>query len=530
MKVTLQNLKTAFGDGVQQAIDAAVEDAIDLYKSDDKPWVIGYSGGKDSTAILQLVWTAISTLDKAERTKPVHVISTDTLVENPIVAQWVGHSLDIMKTSAAEQELPIIPHKLTPTVEDSFWVNLIGRGYPAPRHKFRWCTSRIKINPSNHFITNIVQEHGEAILVLGTRKAESASRSKTMSNKETNKYHKTRIRDKISPNASLPNALVYTPIETWSNDDVWLYLMQFKNPWGYNNKDLLAMYSGATDGGECPLVVDTSTPSCGDSRFGCWVCTLVDQDKSMAAMVQNDQEKEWMLPLLKFRNKLDFRTGERGEALEKKENDRHLRDFRRMSGNTQVFMGRLIHGPYKQSARENFLTELLKAQEHVRKKGPPEVRDIELITMNELEEIRRVWVIEKHEIEDSLPRIYKKATGRDLPLPALDENLPFGEDEINTLRETCGEDNLQYELIRDCIDIERRYSTMLKRAGLFSELESAIQRNFYTDEQDAEEMALRRSEAKKGEQEEFDDYIDRFKSGNTSVVKNTTENGKEVAQ
>jgi len=525
---TLQNKNTAFADGVTPAIEAAIEDVIDLYNSDDKPWVIGYSGGKDSTAILQLVWMAAERMDKSQLTKPIHVISTDTLVENPIVAQWVFHSLDVMKKNAEKYNLPIIPHKLTPTIDDSFWVNLIGRGYPAPRHKFRWCTSRIKINPSNHFITNIVQEHGEAILVLGTRKAESASRSKTMSNKETNKYNKTRIRDKISPNASLPNALVYTPIETWSNDDVWLFLMQFKNPWGYNNKDLLAMYSGATEGGECPLVVDTSTPSCGDSRFGCWVCTLVDQDKSMAAMVQNDQEKEWMLPLLKFRNMLDFRTGERGEAKEKKENDRDLRDFRRMSGNIQIFMDRLIHGPYKQSAREKFLSELLKAQEHVRKKGPPEVRNIELITLDELAEIRRIWVIEKHEIEDSLPKIYEEATKEPLPLPALDENLPFGDEEIQILRETCGNDELQYELIRDCIDIERRYSTMMRRAGLFGELENTIQRNFYTDAKDAEEMALRRADAKKGEQEEFDDYFDRFKSGDASAAKDTSKTEKDV--
>lgn len=516
-----QNIDTAFADGIKSAIDAAIEDCIDLYLSDDKPWVIGYSGGKDSTAILQLVWMSLLRMNPKQRTKDVHVISTDTLVENPIVAQWVSHSLDVMRQSAKEQNLPITPHHLTPSVEDSFWVNLIGRGYPAPRHKFRWCTSRLKINPSNHFITNIVQEHGEAILVLGTRKAESISRAKTMSNKETNKYHKTRIRDKISPNASLPNALVYTPIEAWSNDDVWLFLMQFKNPWGYNNKDLLTMYSGATEGGECPLIVDTSTPSCGDSRFGCWVCTLVDQDKSMAAMVQNDREKEWMLPLLRFRDKLDFRTGSQGEDVEKKENDRHLRDFRRMSGNIQVFKGRLIHGPYKQSTREDFLRELLKAQKHVQQKGPEEMQNLELIALPELEEIRRIWVIEKHEIEDSLPRIYQEVMGRELPLPALDENLPFGQDEISILKDVCGKDELQYEVIRDCIDIERRYSTMLKRAGLFNELEETIQRSYYADANDAEDMALRRATAKKADQEEFWEYVTRFKKGNTSV-KNPT--------
>ena len=190
------------------------------------------------------------------------------------------------------ESLPFVAHRLTPEVEDTFWVNLIGKGYPAPRHKFRWCTERLKIKPSNRFIRNVVRRNGEAILVLGTRKAESAKRASTMK-----KLEEQRVRDRLSPNANLPGCLVLSPIEDWSNDDVWLFLMQVDNPWGYRNKDLLTMYQGASEDGECPLVVDTSTPSCGDSRFGCWVCTLVDKDRSMTAMIQNDEEKEWMLPL-----------------------------------------------------------------------------------------------------------------------------------------------------------------------------------------------------------------------------------------
>ena len=98
------------------------------------------------------------------------------------------------------------------------------------------------------------------------------------------------------------------------------------------------MYQGASPDGECPLVVDSSTPSCGDSRFGCWVCTLVDKDKSMQAMIQNDDEKEWMLPLLELRNELDVAD------------DRPLRDFRRMTGAVQLFHKRPIPGPYKQAS------------------------------------------------------------------------------------------------------------------------------------------------------------------------------------
>ena len=105
----------------------------DLYVADPVPWVVGYSGGKDSTATLQLVWIALAELQPEQRHKPVHVISTDTLVEQPIVAAWVNQSLELMKRAAVEQGLPIEPHRLTPKIADSYWVNLIGRGYPAPR-------------------------------------------------------------------------------------------------------------------------------------------------------------------------------------------------------------------------------------------------------------------------------------------------------------------------------------------------------------------------------------------------------------
>lgn len=279
--------------GFNASIQLLHDEIRALYNADEIPWIIGYSGGKDSTATLQLVWTAISGLPLEQHRKKIYVISTDTLVENPIVAAWVTKSLNVMGNAAKEQNVPLCPRRLTPTVMDSFWVNLIGKGYPAPRHKFRWCTYRLKIQPSNTFINGIVSSSGEAILVLGTRKAESSIRAANMA-----KHEKHRVRDRLSPNSSLLGSLVYTPIEDWSNDDVWFYLMQVKNPWGHNNRDLLGMYAGATPDGECPLVIDESTPSCGDSRFGCWVCTLVEADRSMAAMIQNDMEKEWMLPLL----------------------------------------------------------------------------------------------------------------------------------------------------------------------------------------------------------------------------------------
>ena len=477
-----QAASSAFAGGrYREVIDSLTEEICDLYKSDDIPWIVGYSGGKDSTATLQLVWNAIAKLPAVDRKKEVHVISTDTLVENPIVASWVTKSLNTMSAAATSADMPILTHRLAPNVGDSFWVNLIGRGYPAPRHKFRWCTERLKIRPSNGFITSVVKASGEAILVLGTRKAESARRAANMK-----KHEARRVRDRLSPNASLPGSLVYSPVEDWTNDDVWFFLMQSKNPWGYNNRDLLGMYAGASADGECPLVVDSSTPSCGDSRFGCWVCTLVDQDKSMTAMIQNDEEKKWMLPLLELRNELDFRTGDEANGDEWQNTDRHLRDFRRMSGAVQLMAGgRPIPGPYVQSARERWLRKLLAAQEHIQKHGPKDAADLSLISIEELQEIRRIWVMDKHELEDLLPRVYEESTGKPYPGGPLDDDMVLGAAEMSDLAQLCGEDRLHYELCRELLSVTKHQRNVVKRAGLFGQLERGFEKHFFDDESDA---------------------------------------------
>jgi DNA sulfur modification protein DndC len=262
--------------------------------------------------------------------------------------------------------------------------------------------------------------------------------------------------------------------------------MQQANAWGFTNKDLLSMYQGASPGGECPLVVDSSTPSCGDSRFGCWVCTMVSQDRSMSAMIANDADKEWMLPLLELRAELDVTD------------DRHLRDFRRMNGEVQLFHGRLIHGPYTQDAREHWLRKLLEAQAWIRANGPAHVRTLELISSDELAEIRRIWVTGKHEFEDSLPRIYQEATGTPYPGGPLDDHLPLGADTVAVLRELCGEDRAHFELVRSLLDIEQRHSLQARRAGLFDDLDAALRRGAYDDEQDATEHARRRADLTAG--------------------------------
>ncbi len=454
---TRENLKTS--------IDSYIHEIRELYLNDAIPWVIGYSGGKDSTAVVQLIWQALRTIPKELQKKEVHVISTDTLVENPIVSTWLSKSLFVMNESAKKENIPIKTHLLKPDVNTTFWVNFIGRGYPAPRNNFRWCTDRLKIRPSNIFIKDIVNKHGEAILLLGMRKAESATRSRVIE-----KYENKQIRDHLNPSSSLPNCLVYSVISDWSNDDVWFYLLQYANPWNYNNKDLLSMYSGATADGECPLVVDTSTPSCGNSRFGCWICTLVEEDKSMAAMIKNDIEKEWMLPLLQFRNNIDFRTDIQ------RAKDHSRRDFRRMSGIIQTTKsGEPVPGPYIQQTRKDFLKDLLIIQENMKKTAPKEMKDYEIISLSELERIREIWIYEKNETEDLVPQIYFDITGRKYPGKQLDDHFEFSKEDLDLLLNIS--DNKQlYELCRNLLAIERQYKTHIKRSGIFDQIRANVKK------------------------------------------------------
>ncbi|MGA9378802.1 MAG: DNA phosphorothioation system sulfurtransferase DndC [Phormidium sp.] len=468
-------------------IERIKKEIQDLYCLDEMPFILGYSGGKDSQTVVQLVWYAIADLPPEKRKKKIYVITTDTLVENPIVSAWVRKSLEWMKSAAESQKLPIEPHLLYPDIKDTFWVNLIGKGYPSPRNRFRWCTERLKIQPSNRFVRDVVRMNGEVIIVLGTRKAESTTRAASME-----KHKAGRVNDRINTasiksvlyhSPSLPNSLVYSPIQDWRTEEVWIYLNQWQNPWGISNKDLFSMYRGATADNECPLVVDSSTPSCGSSRFGCWVCTMVNQDKSMAAMIQNDEEKEWMQPLLDIRNELDV------------EDDFDRRDFRRIWGHVQLFERTTedeqssvqpIPGPYTKYWREHWLRKVLQAQTQIRKTAPEEMRDITLITEEELSEIRRIWLEEKHEFDDSLPRIYEEVTGEPFKdtRPGAERSL-LGSDEWTVLEEIC-EDTMHLELMAKLLDTERQYYTKTRRTGIYD----TIEKSFDTSSRPKEEAIL----------------------------------------
>lgn len=433
-----------------------------VYLAYNRPFVVGYSGGKDSTVVMQLVWDAIEEIPREQVTHDVHVISTDTLVETPYIIDYVTKTLEQINETARARNLPIYAHRLTPLYKNSFWVNLIGKGYPAPSRNFRWCTERLKIEPVNRFIAEYVDQWGEATVVLGARRDESASRSQVLAKK---------VRDQmgLSKHPTLPAAFVFTPIEEMTTDDVWSYLLSHKSPWGGNNRDLAAMYQNAA-GGECPMVVDKSTPSCGSSRFGCWTCTLVQQDSTMENLIDNGEE--WMAPLLEFR---DFLS--ETQDPEKK----HIyRSHKRRDGQVAFVRDgtRIAYGPYKLEWRKEFLKRLLTIQKDVQQNGPDPL--VKLITFEELELIRDFW--REEEWADSVPEIYRQVIGDD-HVWLDDDGIKYSLEDHELLKQLCNELGINPDLPTKLIDQERRMQGMSRRAGILQKIDRIFSEEWRTEEE-----------------------------------------------
>lgn len=451
----------------------------ETYLADSRPWVIGFSGGKDSTVTLQLVWNSIKRLPPHQQNKEIFVISSDTFVETPVIVNHIDNTHDLITDSAFEQGLPFRAVKVTPELHNTFWVNLIGRGYPAPYNNFRWCTDRLKIEPANKFIKEQVATYGEVVVILGARFSESANRAGSMSKRRT-------IGNRLSRHSTLPNAWVYTPIEDWRTLEVWEYLLSYPSPWGYNNEELRQLYQDAQDG-DCPLVIDKTTPSCGNSRFGCWTCTVVDKDVSMQSIIKSGER--WLQPLLDFRDWLAS-TGDPEKKV-------HIRSPRRRNGKVMFQMetdpktkekvpkydknGKkvLIWGPFLLDFRKEILRRLLTVQKEIQ--ATPQGADTVLISKQELLEIRNLWLFDEGDWEDSIPKIYNEVIREELDIVQNDWS-GMGGIEKTILKDICNKHQIQQDLLIELFDTERRQFGMSRRSSIFNDIDKIFKKDWLSRE------------------------------------------------
>jgi len=469
-----------------QKLSDLVNTIKENYCSDKRPWIIGFSGGKDSTCILSLIFSAIQQLPTTERHKPIYVVSSDTLVETPVVIDLIDHTLELINNQAKQHDLPISAHKVIPNTEKTFWTSLLGRGYPAPTKSFRWCTERMKIDPVSRFIKNKADQFGEVIVVLGSRSQESSSRAQTIQS------HKIKGSN-FSKHDSLPNAYTYMPIVDWSADDVWQYLMSAPCPWTGDNQLLFELYKGSNQG-ECPLVIDKSTPSCGNSRFGCWTCTVVTEDKALHGLIESGDT--WMQPLLDFRNMLykttdpdsksiyrnyKRRTGKvhyysKKEKSDVKDKDGNLISVRKQ-GKIENLDSKLSLGPYWMKYRQEWLKQLLEIEKSLKESD----HEFNILSIDELQAIRQQWLRDPNEPDwaDSLPRIYAEVYDNEVDWIENDAGA-FTEPDAKLLSSLGEKHNIPAELIMKMIEVELSVSGLGKRKGILQKLESVLNKDWET--------------------------------------------------
>lgn len=324
-------------------IDYATKLIKNEYFKNDDLWILGFSGGKDSSAILKLILEFLSE-NNTRALKRIIVSYCDTGIEIPLIRDFALNTLTKIENYARVNSLPIQTKIVSPAISNSFFVKIIGRGYPPPTNKFRWCTRRLRETPIQSQIDSV--NNHRATVLLGTRKNESVERNKIIDRyiDEDQIHFKQNGKNHIS---------IFCPIINFSQGEIWEFLLNDNKQSLINYKDLENIYRMASD---------DSYQSYPTSRFGCWCCTVIRKDHAVNNLINNGIS--YMIPLYDFRNWL----------MEIRELPIFRSNYRRN--------GVKGLGPFKLHAREMILSRLLDIQKE---------SQLKLITTDELSLIRKLW-------------------------------------------------------------------------------------------------------------------------------------------
>ena len=332
------------------------------------PWVVAYSGGKDSTLLLQLVWEMVAALPVGSRSRSILVVGNDTLVESPLVNRHLRDSLEYIGAAARQASLPFKITITQPCIDQTFWVNVIGRGYIPPTRNFRWCTDRMKILPTTRLLRRMTMESGGSVLLVGTRRHESSTRRRAMDRRGAGAGD-------LNPHSAIRKCMMFAPIADLTDNDVWITLIQRAPPWGGTHRRLITLYRNA-GGGECPLVLSKEqAPSCGSSspRFGCWTCTVVTKDRSLRGLIDSGHTDAAKMELM-----FDFREW----LVDLREDDANRLPVRRDGFVKYRSDGSLVYGPFTMTIRKLILDKLHLLESRIGDR---------LISQGEVDAIRDIW-------------------------------------------------------------------------------------------------------------------------------------------
>ncbi len=411
------------------------------YLADDRPWVVTFSGGKDSSTVLHLTVEVIQELKKENKdTKTVYIVSSDTRVEMPVIDKYFHKKIDELRKFINKHQLNMQVAVVSPESKDSYWPLLLGKGYPSPNQSFRWCTDRLKIKPATKFLTSLSTNNKSILMLLGVRSDESQTRAKSIEKRDRN--HRGLVK-----HDNVPNAFVLSPVKHWTNPEVWSFLSTYKAPWG-SHDDMMKLYDKGSGEADCNIALNPESPSCGKTRFGCWVCTVVSKDKSMENMLRHKEDK-WMTPLHKFRNILEkYREVDSGKRQSIRRN------------------GQKGFGPFTMATRQELFKKLLKIEKDL-------LNNLEgryLISDEDIIQIQKEWLHDGDFFETAISLANRY--GRNI---RHESKKAFSNEEQDYFKSLCEENGIQIELMDKLIQTEHKYRHQLKRSGVFTDIEETVE-------------------------------------------------------
>lgn len=294
------------------------EEMRKVYLQDKKPIVIGFSGGKDSSLLLTLLWEVLLEIPENLRHKTVHVMNSNTGVEAPVMEEYTDRTLMKIERKAAKERIPIQVHRVFPKTKDNFWYRILGRGnlISTPNTKHRGCTHWLKITPTQEKLKELISQapielEGEKTALtmwLGVRVEESARRAKSISNWQLSEQ------SLWARHSDFAEIMCFHPIKFVTSDELWWELLSRGTlPYGVTAEELAVQYGEGIL--ECGIKTSSDQGNaCGGQggRLGCWTCGQISgNDPMLLRFIEEGHNYqgllEWKNLMLAMRNDIRYR-------------------------------------------------------------------------------------------------------------------------------------------------------------------------------------------------------------------------------
>ena len=278
------NLQPTLFDGARMGIREAIDltaASLQAHGSAYDHWAVAYSGGKDSTAVLTVVWHLIRT-GRVQAPARLTVSYADTRMELPPLAAAARTILDMLRAEGVDV------HVVLPPLDDRFFVYMFGRGVPPPTNRFRWCTGQIKVEPMEAEVRRLAGS-GKILMLTGVRQGEGAARDARIAlscSKDGNECGQGWYHQSLSPD----HCDTLAPILHWRVCFVWDWLSGFVEPHGFPTRMVADAYGMGPEGGRVEK----------NARTGCNGCPLATKDSALENLLRLERYR-YLEPLKELR-------------------------------------------------------------------------------------------------------------------------------------------------------------------------------------------------------------------------------------